>query len=293
MDNNNRLNGLKEEYNDVQMSSDAVKEMRRRMESAKQEKRFVEKKGIHKPTLVAAALIMALLILPNTTAGVASAMEDIPVLGGFFKVVTIRDYDYNDKGRSAEVEASGIETGHSDSSEAETGTLSAEEINKEIEALTDRYIKEFEVQKTEEGYQNLKINTEVIQSTGDCFTMKLSCYSGEGDGYQENYYYTIDLNTGERLTLKELLNGNEGYKQAISEDIKAQMRLQMTMDKNVSYWVDDAEMGDENFDSIDDNTKFYINDKGELVIVFDEGEVAPSSMGVVEFAIPSKVIHVR
>ena len=35
---------------------------------------------------------------------------------------------------------------------------------------------------------------------------------------------------------------------------------------------------------------FYINDKGELVICFDEYEVAPGSAGLVEFVIPSNIV---
>ena len=44
---------------------------------------------------------------------------------------------------------------------------------------------------------------------------------------------------------------------------------------------------EECFQSIEDDQSFYINNSGQLVIVFDEYEVAPGSMGMPEFVIPS------
>ena len=36
---------------------------------------------------------------------------------------------------------------------------------------------------------------------------------------------------------------------------------------------------------------FYINDENQLVIVFDEYEVAPGSMGTPEFVIPTEFLN--
>ena len=48
---------------------------------------------------------------------------------------------------------------------------------------------------------------------------------------------------------------------------------------------------DELAGKIDKNQNFYINNNGEIVISFDEYEVAPGYMGVVEFTIPNSVIN--
>ncbi len=56
-----------------------------------------------------------------------------------------------------------------------------------------------------EGYQDIMIKHEVINTTDDYFTLKLMCYQAAGSGYEMDYYYTIDLKTGERLALKDLL----------------------------------------------------------------------------------------
>lgn len=45
----------------------------------------------------------------------------------------------------------------------------------------------------------------------------------------------------------------------------------------------------EGFKGIIGDESYYFNEKGEIVIVFDEYEVAPGYMGVVEFTIPKSV----
>ncbi|WP_236124819.1 RsiV family protein [Clostridioides sp. ES-S-0054-01] len=45
------------------------------------------------------------------------------------------------------------------------------------------------------------------------------------------------------------------------------------------------------FESIDKYQDFYFNKNGNLVISFDEYEVASGYMGAVEFVIPNKVIE--
>ncbi|MEE1342129.1 MAG: RsiV family protein, partial [Lachnospiraceae bacterium] len=128
-----------------------------------------------------------------------------------------------------------------------------------------------------------------LSTTQDYFTLKLICYQGAGSGYQWNHYYTIDLNTGERLQLKDIFKEGVDYITPISENIKAQMKEQMEKDENVSYWLND-EIEEINFKAITPNTSFYLNEKGNVVIGFDEGEVAPMYMGTVEFEIPNEVV---
>ncbi len=109
-----------------------------------------------------------------------------------------------------------------------------------------------------------------------------------GSGTQWDYYYTIDLKTGERLPLKALFKENADYITPISENIKQQMAAQMKADETVMYWLDD-EVEEWNFKQITDETGFYINEHGNIVISFNEGDVAPMYMGVVTFEIPGEV----
>lgn len=47
-------------------------------------------------------------------------------------------------------------------------------------------------------------------------------------------------------------------------------------------------LSESNFESIKEDTAFYVNENGKPTIVFDEYEAAPGYMGSVEFEIPTE-----
>lgn len=98
------------------------------------------------------------------------------------------------------------------------------------------------------------------------------------------------MNTGERLELKDIFLEGSDYITLISENIKEQMQAQMLEDEGVYYWLND-EIEEWNFKSITEETSFYLNEKGNVVIGFDEGDVAPMYMGTVEFEIPREILQ--
>ena len=294
----NRVDELKKRYEIPRMSERQVNDMKEKMEKAKREnKRNRRKTYFVRIGTAAAAAIAAFIILPNTSASVAYAMEKIPLLGNLIEVVTFRDYEYESERNMADVEVpklvpeavSDTETDSENSEVSENLKKSTDEINAEIEALTDKWVTEFEKNISDEGYQDILIKHEVINTTQDYFTLKLICYQGAGSGAEWHYFYTIDLNTGERLQLKDLFKEGADYITPISENIKAQMREQMAADENVMYWVDYTEVPDKKKKKITDDTAFYIDADGRIVISFNEGDVAPMYMGVVEFTIPDDV----
>ena len=167
---------------------------------------------------------------------------------------------------------------------------STAEINAEIQKITEGLVEEFEVHLEDEiGYQDVVVTSEILLTTQDYFTIKLLCYQGTGSGYQWNYFYTIDLKTGKRMQLKDVFVEGEDYITLISEDIKRQMQEQMSADDMICYWLND-EIEELNFEKITEDTSFYLNEKNNLVISFDEGDVAPMYMGSVEFEISPEVL---
>lgn len=81
------------------------------------------------------------------------------------------------------------------------------------------------------------------------------------------------------ITLEDLLGAD--YINIANRQIKAEMKERMRLDENITYWA--PEMN--GFTTITENTKFYINEAGNPVIVFDKFEVAPGYMGSEEFEI--------
>ncbi len=284
---------MKEVYQKQEMSAAELAKLKKKMKEARRmEQRARNKKRIIRTVSAAAAVVAAFVILPNTSASIALAMEQIPVIGNLVEVVTFRDYSYETDRNMADIQVPEIQV----SDQADTGEVqdklnkTTEEINAEIQRISEDLIAEFEAGlEYEEGYQDVVVNSEVLTTTQDYFTLKLLCYQGAGSGYAWNYYYTIDLNTGKRLKLKDIFKEGADYITAISENIKEQMQAQMDADDSVYYWLHD-EIEEWNFKSITDETSFYINEKGNVVIGFNEGDVAPMYMGMVEFEIPAEVL---
>ena len=296
------LEACKRTYEQPHMSSEQLQALKDRIEVAKMEnRREVKKKnGAIKAAFAAAAVVAAFVILPNTSAGVAHAMEQIPVIGKLVEVVTFRNYQYEDERNQADIEVPEIVPQSVTDTVAEEASTdvqenlqkSADEINAEIQKISDQFVKEFEENlQTEGGYQDVIVKSEVVSTTQNYFTLKLICYQGAGSGAEWNYYYTIDLNTGERLQLKDLFLEGADYITPISENIKEQMKEQMAAYENKIYWLDDPEVPEWNFDHITDETAFYLNENGNIVISFNEGDVAPMYMGVVTFEIPDDVVR--
>ena len=296
------LDSLKEKYMDVKMPQEQLDKMKLAIEKGKMDNRREQRRILRtRVAASAAAVIAAFIILPNTSSNVAYAMERVPVLGNLVKLVTWRDYKYEDERHQANVEVGKLEVAKSDEENVALGRgfdeveeamdVAVEEINVQVEEITENLIAEFETQVQEEmGYHDLVVKSEVIADNDKYFTLKLLCFQAAGSGYEWNYFYTIDMTTEKQLQLKDLFKEDADYITVISEEIKKQMREQMEADENVCYWLEE-EMEEWNFQAITEETLFYLNEDEQLVISFNEGDVAPMYMGVVEFVIPEGVVQ--
>ena len=284
---------LRGEYLAPQMSSEQLNRLKMKIEEAKRENRKDRNRiRVTRLAATAAALVIAFISLPNMSPTIAYAMEKIPVIGQFVKVVTFRDYEYEDEHHRADVEIPELVV-EVESQEVRPETSlenTIDEIDAEIREITNELLNEFGNHMREElGYKELIVKSEVLLTTQEYFTLKLSCYQGEASGYTGNYFYTIDLASGKCLQLKEIFAEDTDYINPISENIKEQMRNRMVQDENVYYWLND-EIDELNFKTITEETSFYINEKNNVVISFNQGEVAPMYIGVVEFEIPAEVL---
>ena len=281
------LNEIKSEYMTHNMPEKGVEKMKESIEKAKFENRRENKQSILRRSLAAVAAVLVIItILPNTSANVAYAMSRIPIISKWVEVVTFRDYQYSDDRNTADITVPEIVPQTLD----ETAAVTADEINAEIKEITEKLIQEFEEKlKYEEGYQEMMVTSEVIATTDNYFTLKLICYQGAGSGAEWDYFYTIDLENGNRLQLSDLFAEGSDYIGVISENIKEQMKEQMEADENVIYWLE-SDIPEWNFEKITDETNFYLNQDGNIVIAFNEGDVAPMYMGCVEFVIPKEIV---
>lgn len=100
--------------------------------------------------------------------------------------------------------------------------------------------------------------------------------------------YTIDKKNQKLLTLSGLFK-DDSYIKIISDNIKEQMRTKMKNEQGVSFFIDSTTDG-LNFDEIDKEQAFYINEAGQLVLCFNKYDVAPGYMGAQEFVVPTDAI---
>ena len=233
--------------------------------------------------MVAVSFIGLMVILPNVSMDVAQAMSSLPVLGSFFDVITIIDYHYMDDRFSADV----------DIPEIKSDSEAAGSINGKISAIAEEWVREFESAKADEcGRAEIKVGYEILSTAPEYFTLKLMTYQGAGSGFQQNHYYTIRISDEKEMALSDLFPENADFITPKSENIKEQMRQQVKEDAGKCYWVDleddDPAKGFE-FSEIEKDQQFYINENGQLVVTFNEGDVAPMYMGCVQFTIPEQV----
>ncbi len=276
----------KKEYDRIAAPEKGKEKMEEAVMRAKEKKERIRRKRRIRSVGSAAAVFAILLILPNTSQTAAAAMQQIPVLGNFFRVVTIREYQVDEERYQADVKVPEVVPEHMDGMSEETAQQTKETtdaINFDIRQATEELIEEFKstMEEFEDGYGDIIVDSEVLTDDEKWFSLDLVLYQGAGSGYERHRHYTIDKTTGRRAELSDFFG--EDYVETISEEVRAQMRKRMAEDENVTYWIDYEDVPEWNFESIAEDQDFYVNKDGKVVICFNEYEVAPGYMGCVEF----------
>ena len=224
---------------------------------------------------VACAAAIALFVMPNISHTYASAAGELPIIGSVIRAFTIRNYSYSDDTHEINIDVPSIETFER--------LDAAEIINKDVAQIAEDMTQKFK-EELGEGNHASYLGYSVVTQNEKWFTLRLEFSSVAASG--ENYYkyYHIDKISGEYVTLSDLFR-DDRYIIVISDDIINQMKKRMSEDDNEAYWIDD----DGAFTAINPDQNFYFNKGGDLVIVFDEYEVAPGYMGNPEFIIEKDV----
>lgn len=291
----NKLEEIRQDYENIRIP----KELRERVEAgilqAKEEVEMKKKsKGLVYIGRIAggvAAAMLVITIMANSGAAVAHAMARIPLLNVIAEVVTFREYESSDNHMEASIKIPEVSVKNEDGTVNEDTT---QKINKSIQEYTDEIIAQYEADVEAaggEGYMDVELQYSIITDNDRLFSIRFDQLWVMAGTNQMVKIYHIDKQTGEIINLSGLFKEGSGYIAAISENIKEQMRERMAGDESLYYWVDDEEAPGLNFQSVKEDTTFYVNENGKLTIVFDKYEVAPGYMGSVEFEIPTEVLQ--
>lgn len=241
----------------------------------------IMKKGA---TSVAAA-IMVLAVGVNTSESFAKEMIDIPVIGTIANVLTFRSYEEKKENFDITVEIPSIELISDDLKELE------KETNKDIYTFCEQYVEQakqrmyeykqafLETGGTEKEWNErsiiIKVWYEVKSQTDQYLSLMVTGTESWASAYSETKYYNFDKKAGKWVTLRDVLG--EDYVQIAEQSIQKQIE-QRERETGMQYWYEESE-------GINENTKFYMNETGNPVIVFEKYEIAPGAAGQQEFQI--------
>ena len=230
---------------------------------------------------VAACFVVVVGAL-NVSPTMASAAADIPVLGGLFRVLTVRSFTDENSDRTLEVEQPAVEG----------CDALAQRVNREIQAIVDEKTAEGEqliaeykdayfatggTQEEWERHDNtVSVTYDIKSQTDTTVSFVVNSSVSIANAYQEQFYYNLDLTADKELTLADLLG--EDWVTICNDSIRAQMAAS----ENADMFFTEDQGG---FTTVDEMTNFYIDQSGDPVVVFPKYTEAPGAMGEVEFTI--------
>lgn len=292
--NEKKLEEMKQDYKNIKIPEELRQRVAEGIRQAKEEQHMEKKSNIigyiGKTLGGAAAAMLVITVLANSGAGIAHAMSKIPVIGAIAEVVTFRTYESSENNMEANIKIPEVSVKNEDGTVNEETT---QKINKRIEEYTNEIIAQYEADVAAaggEGHLDVELDYSVITDNKRLFSIRFDQLLIMASGTQMVKIYHIDKQTGELIGLSGLFKDGVDYITPISENIKQQMKEQMAADESVIYFLD-SDAPEWDFQSIKEDTTFYVNENGKLTIVFDEYEVAPGYMGSVEFEIPTEVIQ--
>ena len=268
----------KEEYDQIPVPQEARDRIEAGIMRARLEKKRSDRmKNMKRTGVTAAALVLTFGIAVNASPVVAQAMDGIPVIGSIARVVTIRNYNEStNNGMMADISVPQID-----------GNVAANaDMDAYAKELISRYEKEVVAQLgQEEGHYALESSYEVVSDNDKYVSIRINTVETMASGAEFVKIFTVDKATGQTVSLKDFLNSPDKL-EAVSQNIKDQMAAQMAEDEGKVYFTEGEPGG---FTGLTGDENFYLNEAGELVIVFGEYEVAPGYMGTVSFTIPKDV----
>ena len=292
--NEKKLEEMKQNYENIKIPEELRQRVAEGIRQAKEEQHMEKKSNIigyiGKAIGGAAAAMLVITVLANSGAGIAHAMSKIPVIGAIAEVVTFRTYESSENNMEANIKIPEVSVKNEDGTVNEETT---QKLNKSIEEYTNEIIAQYEADVAAaggEGHLDVELDYSVIADSERLFSIRFDQLLIMASGTQMVKIYHIDKQTGELIGLSGLFQDGVDFITPISENIKQQMKEQMAADESVTYFLD-SDVPEWDFQSIKEDTTFYVNENGKLTIVFDEYEVAPGYMGSVEFEIPTEVIQ--
>lgn len=276
------LNNAKKEYESIAIPQELEKRVLAGIRQGK--KRYWQTQFKHGLAATAAclALLTGVLNISPTAAAIAA---DVPILNGFFRILTVRNYTMEENSINYQVAIPEVQA---------AGEL-AQQINAAIQEKTEAHLAKaqqdwedykeafFATGGTEQEWNNRSmdviIDYEIKSQNDTSVSFVVNLAEGWVSSMEERYYYNLNLAENRQITLKEILGDNwiEICNQTVREGI------QNSIDADgFSFFFAPEEGG---FVSVDENTSFYLQADGTPVLVFPRYAIAAGAAGFPEFPV--------
>ena len=229
---------------------------------------------------VAAACVVMIGGL-NVSPTFAAAAADVPVLGGLFQVLTVRNYETVKDGIDYDVSVPEVEAG---------GALT-EAVNAQIQERVDAHLAQAQADwdaykeaflatgGTEEELgdreMDVIIDYEIKAQTDTTVSFVVDFAEGWVASMQQRYCYNLDIAADKDITLADVLG--ENWVSICNDAVEAYIAQD---DSNLFYAPEQG-----GFTTVDDTTAFYMNQDGSVTLVFPEYAIAAGAAGIVEIPV--------
>ncbi|MUU12912.1 MAG: DUF4179 domain-containing protein [Oscillibacter sp.] len=207
----NEFKRAREEYESTPIPEELDARVRAGIRQGRTSSRSRGYKVVRRTAGSVAACLAVLMAGLNVSPTFAAAAADVPVLGGLFQVLTIRDYETVENGIDYKVTVPGVES---------EGDL-AEKVNAEIQERVDAHLAQAQADwddykdaflatgGTEEEWadreMNVLIDYEIKSQTDTTVSFVVDFAEGWVAAMQQRYCYNLDLANDKDITLADVL----------------------------------------------------------------------------------------
>lgn len=274
-----KLDDFKNEY-DHQFLPDDLDTF---MESSIQKgKRYTRKRYVHVWRCSLATFAIAYLFLLNTSPTFAKVLFNTPLIGNVSRILCLREYKDDSVVQTLHVKVPVVENTGNEKMEKKVNETINTYINntvKQVQKDNKEALNNYKKQKTIVMKSKVNIDYNITANKGNLLSFQIITTHQGNTSLEEYLTFNLNLVTGKELTLQELFG--DSYKDIINTHIRSQIQEIKQRDKNIMFFE-----GNEGFTGITDDQAFYIDDQGNVVIVFEKYEISVGSAGPHLFKIP-------
>ena len=282
------MKSFKKQYDEIPIPDD-LDEFVAQIIAQEQVRNLSKNRGVlwFSKRLIPACFVIFLFLL-NTNEAFAQAMFEVPLLSNVSYFLCMREYKESSLYNNLDIQMPQLHnTGNTDLEKRINNEI-AQKMQVIVKETTDEakeweeIIQQESIPKEEIRPIEVNVNYEISYQSETTLSFMITKTTYRANAMQEFYLFNLDLKQGNDITLQDILGPS--YKEIINQEITTQITERQKEDAYNSYF--DGSHQIVGFTSIRDNQMFYINEDGNIVILFEKYEIAPGYMGAQEFIIP-------